>query len=231
MMKPRGRFALSLVVALVGAGLSPLSANADPFKLGIEERGYLQDPNGGGEMQYPMPQAVPTQQPLNGNVEQQQRPKPPKKQAPKPPQQQRPPLQVGIQKTQELPQGFMGRWMVMGTRQQVQAAQPDFQATANQAFAGQTQNVWTITGNPSSGYSFANDQGVKSAIFVDKVQGDTAFIRYQHQIKNTMAQEAIVMQIAPGGAQFSGLERISIVKPGEPQPRCKVTYQLTGRRQ
>ncbi|MGH9554162.1 MAG: hypothetical protein ACRD3W_32590, partial [Terriglobales bacterium] len=63
------------------------------------------------------------------------------------------------------------------------------------------------------------------------VEGGTAFIRYQHPISKTMAQEAIVMSLVPGGIQFNGLERISIVKEGMAQPRAKVTYQLMGSRQ
>ncbi len=36
------------------------------------------------------------------------------------------------------------------------------------------------------------------------------------------------MSLVPGGAQFNGLERVSISKQG--QVRAKVTYQLVGRR-
>jgi hypothetical protein len=69
---------------------------------------------------------------------------------------------------------------------------------------------------------------MSTPIFVDKVQGGTAFIRYQHPIKNTMAQEAIVLSLDQNGAVFNGLERISINKEG--QTRAKVTYQLNGSR-
>lgn len=212
----------------------PSNAQA-PFKLGVEEKGYLNDDPYGGGAQYPSPQYVGDPQPLKGGAQHTEKPK--KKQAPpqlKPqvpvqaavPQQR--PMNVGIQQSVQLPAGFMGSWLVSGQRTQVQA-QPQFQQAVGSIFAEQTQNVWNITGDPSSGYAFSNDSGVKSAIFVDKVSGDTAFIRYQHPIKNTMAQEAIVMQLVPGGAQFNGLERISIVKQGEP-PRAQVTYQLMGRR-
>lgn len=236
----RRRFASSVFVALLAVGLTQGSATAQtPFKLGVEERGYIQDPHGGGEAQYPSPEMVPTGQPLNGSVDQSQRPK---KAKPTPPRKplplhgnateqvpQRQPMQMGIQQSVQLPPGFMGSWVVNGMRQNIEAL-PQYQAAIPTIFQGQTQDVWTIGGNPNSGYSFSNEAGVKTSIFVDKVQGDTAFIRYQHPIKNTMAQEAIVMQIAPGGAQFKGLERISIVKQGEPGPRAKVTYQLMGRR-
>ncbi len=231
----RGRLAGSILVALLAVGLTQNSASADPFKLGVEERGYIQNPNGGGP-EYPMPEMVPTGQPLNGSVDQSHKQKKPKPQPPKKPLQgqieQAPvqrPMQVGIQQSVQLPPGFMGAWVVSGLRQNIEA-QPQYQAAIPTIFQGQTQDVWTISGNPNSGYAFANEAGVRTSIFVDKVQGDTAFIRYQHPIKNTMAQEAIVMQIAPGGAQFKGLERISIVKQGEPGPRAKVTYQLMGRR-
>lgn len=232
----RGRLAGSILVALLAVGLTQSSASADPFKLGVEERGYIQNPS--GEAQYPSPEMVPTGQPLNGGVDQSHKPKKPKPQPPRKPLQaqvseqapvQRPPIQMGIQQSVQLPPGFMGAWVVSGLRQNIEA-QPQYQAAIPTIFQGQTQDVWTISGNPNSGYAFANEAGVRTSIFVDKVQGDTAFIRYQHPIKNTMAQEAIVMQIAPGGAQFKGLERISIVKQGEPGPRAKVTYQLMGRR-
>jgi hypothetical protein len=231
-----GRLASSILIALVTVGLTQSSASADPFKLGVEERGYISDPNGGGE-QYPAPAMVPTGRvPLQGSATDSHAPKkkapPPLKKPPQPMMDTPPPTRTfntGIQQTNVLPAGFMGAWVVQGMRQEVQAM-PQYQAAIPQIFQGQTQDVWTITGNPNSGYAFANEAGVRTAIYVDKVQGNTAFIRYQHPIKNTMAQEAIVMEIAPNGAQFKGLERISIVKQGEPSPRAKVTYQLMGRR-
>lgn len=118
---------------------------------------------------------------------------------------------------------------MQGERTKVEAL-PEFQAGAEQAFQMRTSNVWNIGGNPSAGYSMSNDAGVNTALVVDKVEGNTAFIRYQHPVGNTMAQEAIVMSLVPGGAQFNGLERVSIVKQGMPQPRAKVTYRLVGRR-
>ena len=93
-----------------------------------------------------------------------------------------------------------------------------------------TNNTWEISGDPNSGYMMGSNTGVKTPIIVDKVQGNTAFIRYQHPVGKTMAQEAIVMSLLPGGMQFNGLERITIVKENEP-PRCRVTYQLVGQRQ
>ncbi|MBX9692960.1 MAG: hypothetical protein K2Z81_11295 [Cyanobacteria bacterium] len=222
-------FALSLGLCVTSV-VSVSSAIADePFKLGVEERGYLQDPYQ-GQAAYPAPEAVPVPSaPMQARTQksraltggaQQTRVQPPKKQQP---------LQAGVTKSVPLPQGFLGAWLVRGRRQSVQALS-QFQAGASSIFSEQTQNVWNITGSPNSGYAFSNEIGVKSQIFVDRVSGNTAFIRYQHQIKNTMAQEAIVMQLVPGGAQFNGLERISIVKQGEPKPRAQVTYELIGTR-
>lgn len=224
-MNKSARLAGSVLVALAAVCTS---ANAQqPFKLGVEERGYIQDPS--GESAYPMPQMVG--RPMQGNVDKTEKKKP------KPPALrggasdsgvQRPTIQGGVQKSAQLPQGFMGQWVVNGLRKDIQA-QPQYRAAIPEIFSEQTEDTWNITGDPGKGYAFSNQHGVKSAIFVDKVEGGTAFIRYQHPIQNTMAQEAIVMQIAPGGMQFTGLERITIVKQGEP-PRAQVTYQLVGRR-
>ncbi len=232
-MKSRGLTAAVLSALTLLLVVQNQSRAEGPFKLGVEEKEWLpgQDPNG---YQYPAPQAIPTQKPLQGNLERTEHKKKSKplrgnleerQPTPRPPQ-----LNANLQQQRSvaLPPAFMGDWLVYGTRQQVEA-QPQFQEGAANIFAPQTQNRWTITGDPNSGYAFTNDMGVSSAIYVDKVSGDTAFIRYQHPIKNTMAQEAIVMQLVAGGAQFNGLERISIVKQGEPV-RAKVTYQLMGRR-
>jgi hypothetical protein len=234
MKNPRGRRALSMIAALTCLAITQ-SANAQekkPFQLGVEERGYIQEPGGNMNEQYPSPQMVQTPT-YSGNVQKKEKPAP-KKKAPalqsgvSDSAQSRPPLQAGVRQDQVLPQGFMGSWLVSGLRKEIKA-QPQFQAAIPTIFQEQTQDVWTISGSPG-GYAFSNNQGVKSAIYVDKVQNGTAFIRYQHPIKNTMAKEAIVMEMVPGGMQFNGLERISIVKQGEPGPRAEVTYQLMGRR-
>jgi len=128
-----------------------------------------------------------------------------------------------------LPPAFLGSWQVHGQRTQVEAL-PEFQAGAQQAFSLSNDQVWNISGG-QGGYTLGSNTGISTPLIVDKVQGNTAFVRYQHPIGNTMAQEAIVMSLRPGGAQFDGLERISIVKQGLPQPRAKVTYQLMGTRQ
>lgn len=215
-MRKKAHLSLPALLALLALspGLFTVVRADEPFKLGIEQKGYVQDPYQ-GEASYPEPQAVAVPQPLQGNVDK----RPPKA------------LKAGAmtQKSIPLPPGFMGSWLVQGQRTKVEAKNPEFQQQASGAFAMQTQNEWVISGNPGSGYSFTNDMGVKSPIFIQDVKGDTAFIRYQHPMKNTMAQEAVVMTLQNGGAQFNGLERISIVKQGE-GVRCKVTYQLIGRR-
>jgi hypothetical protein len=197
---------------------------ADPYKLGVEEKGYIE---GNGYPSYPSPQMVPNPQPIQGGASNNSfqggasrgttatRP--------------REPLNAGIKRV-VLPPAFLGAWLVQGQRTKVEAM-PEFQQGAEEAFALNNNQVWSISGNANSGYMLGSNTGVQTALIVDKVQGTTAFIRYQHPVGNTMAQEAIVMKLAPGGVQFEGLERISIVKQGLTQPRAKVTYQLFGQRQ
>jgi hypothetical protein len=189
------------------------SGTAKPFQLGVEQKDFLPPPqppppNYGPPMMMGQPNyaPAPVQQPLNTGI-----------------QQQAPPPQQGV-----LPPQFLGRWQVMGNRAKVEAM-PQFQAGIDNIFSMRTQNVWTIQGNPKQGYTLNNDQGVSTGLMVQATM-DTAFLRYQHQIKNTMAQEAVVMQLQPGGATFQGIERISIVKQGE-GVRAKVEYNLLGRRQ
>lgn len=210
------------------------AAMAQPLQGGIEQKQLMQPGGvGPGDYQYPTftPPAKPVRAPIPPKVK-------PLNATIRENVQQRPPMQMGIQQRAPiqqplqagvvaLPQGFLGSWRVQGQRAKVEAASPDFQSTAEQAFALNTNNTWTINGQPGS-YSMSNGE-MSTPLWVDKVEGGTAFIRYQHQIKNTMAQEAIVLSLGQGGTQFNGLERISIVKQGEP-PRAKVTYQLNGNR-
>jgi hypothetical protein len=198
-----------------------VASSAEPFKLGVQEKGYINTSPIQGYADYPAPAMIPQQArpgtasaPLQGGAVQQ---------AP------RAPIQATIQKAVQLPPPFLGAWNVQGQRTKVEA-QPEFQATAEQAFATSTNNVWNISGSPQNGYSMGSNTGIRTPLIVDSVQGSTAFIRYQHPIGKTMAQEAIVMTLTPTGVQFNGLERISIVKEGAP-PRARVTYQLTGFRQ
>lgn len=167
---------------------------------------------------------------INAGIQQAvQRPAPPPVQRPVQAPVQRPvqPMQGAVQGV--LPPQFLGVWQVLGSRSGVEA-QPQYQQGIDNIFSSTTANMWKIQGNPQQGYMLSTDTGVSTALMVE-TQGNTAILRYQHPIKNTMAQEALVMQLLPGGAQFDGLERISIVKQGEPAPRAKVTYKLIGRRQ
>ncbi len=219
-------FIAVLGFAILEGSLVPSWAQ-EPFKLGVQEKAYIENPPMQGYADYPAypaPSLVrqqprpgvspPPRPPLQGNVG-----------AVAPP---RPPMQATVQKV-ALPPAFLGVWNVSGQRVKVEAL-PEFQQGAEQAFAMNNNQIWEIAGDPANGYVLGSNTGIRTALVVDKVQGATAFIRYQHQVKNTMAQEAIVLQLQPGGVQFQGLERIMIVKPNQP-PRAKVTYQLVGVRQ
>jgi hypothetical protein len=220
----RSAFVLPVLIAAIGAVVCVPGASADPFKLGVEERGFMQD-GSGGQQQYPAPQMMPSPTlqggaqggGFNGQAGKGQMAQP------------RRPIQANIQKNVELPKSFLGTWMVRGSRTKFDA-RPDMQEGFNRVFANQTQNMWTIAGSPGSGYSFANEAGVKTSIFVEKASGNTAFIRYRHGIGNCVAGEAVVMELLPGGMQFNGLEKVTISKAGEPGPRAEVTYQLVGQR-
>ncbi len=139
-----------------------------------------------------------------------------------------PPLQGNVSVT--LPPQFLGSWTVQSQRTKVEAM-PEFQAAAQNAFAVKPPTaIWNITGNQNSGYQFASNTGINCPIIVDKATQTTAYIRYQHPINNTVAQEAVVLNLSATGNQFEGLERVSIIKQGISEPRAKVTYQLFGQR-
>lgn len=232
------RIALSVLAAslILGTGFTPVSAD-EPFKLGAQTN-VQNEPPPAQYPAYPAYPTYPTYTPPPVAKPDKHPPKPVKQPKPlqggamqsTPPPVQQPPMQASIAAPGVLPGEFLGVWQVLGSRSAVEA-QPQFQQGINNIFQATTSDTWTIQGSPQSGYSLSSSTGVSTQITVDRVQGTTAFIRYQHPIKNTVAQEAIVMQLGPGGASFQGLERISIVKQGEPGPRCKVTYQLSGRRQ
>jgi hypothetical protein len=217
------RHLLALVLVLSS---SASAAFAQTLQGGIQEKSVLTPTNQSGSYpSYPAPQMIqqqPTQAthapPMHGNAF---------KDAPQEPP-HRAPIQAGITKV-ALPVGFMGSWQVRGQRTSVQAQSPDFQQQAEAAFQMGTSNVWNISGNPQTGYKLTSDSGIDTQFWVDKLEGGAAFIRYQHPVKNTMAQEAVVMTLGNGGTTFEGLERISIVKQGAP-PRVKVQYQLAGQR-
>jgi len=225
--RPLSRLAFPLLLTLV-LGIMPIKkAFADePFKLGVEQKNYL--PGEQQNYEYPAAQTVMPNQPIRGTaIHSVPRATPPPVQPPRPKQA---PLTGGVQTSVSLPPAFLGVWNVQGQRQKVEAM-PEFQEGAERAFAMSNSQIWTINGNPETGYSLGSNTGVETPLIVDKVQGTTAFIRYQHPVGNTIAQEAVVMSLVQGGAQFNGLERISIVKQGLPTPRAKVTYQLVGHRQ
>jgi hypothetical protein len=212
-----------VLTAVLGlTSISPVCAQNSPLEGGVQQQEYVPG-SGSSYPAYPSPQMVPAKpsfgshgqsSQFNGNVERGN--------------QMGAPLQGGVTKV-ALPPAFMGVWNVRGTRKSVDA-QPEFQQGAERAFTVNNQQVWTIEGSQDA-YTLGSNTGIQTPIYVDKVQGTTAFFRYQHPVGNTVAQEAIVMSLTGGGAQFNGLERISIVKQGLPQPRAKVTYNLVGTRQ
>lgn len=196
----------------------------DTFKLGVEQKNYRQDDNPySSPYSYPGPQMIPIA-PLQGRAIRQKAP------ADHPTTSKTPTITGGVVTKITLPPAFLGIWSVQGVRQRVEAM-PEFQQVAESAFALNNSQLWTIRGNANAGYTLISNTGIETQLVVDRVEGTTAFIRYQHPVNNTVAQEAIVMSLVSGGAQFNGLERISIVKQGLPQPRAKVTYQLAGHRQ
>ena len=210
---------ISAVVLGIGAGFAiQNTAMADTYTGGVSEKGY-KDTLNSGATSYPAPQMMKAA------------PQPAIQAAPRQPMKaaaakQNAPVQLGASKSIALPAGFLGRWTVRATRKSVEA-QPEFQAGAENAFAINTTNSWNITGDPQKGYVIESDSGINTQLYVDKVGKGTAIIRYQHPVKNTNAQESVIL--TGGGNSFEGLERIAIVKAGQP-PRAKVEYNLSGSR-
>lgn len=202
----------------------PGAAGADPLVGGVEAQKFIENSNS-NDYSYPAPTMI---QPSPDSVRPPRVQKAAVQQTQRPPQQK--PLQAQVQQSVELPKGFMGAWLVQGQRTNMQAL-PQYQGSMGQFFQTGTRNVWNISGNPRAGYTLTTDQGVSTKLNIHKVAGNTAFILYQHPISKTMAKEAIVMELQNGGASFSGLERITIVKPDINEERAKVTYQLVGQRQ
>ena len=211
---------LGVWLSLIGVAFVSCRVLADPLKGGIQEQGYNMQYQQG----YPSPSMVGTMNGIASSNAMMGRTDV------LPQVQSRPPLMGTTSQSVALPAVFMGAWNVEGQRIKV-VAMPEFQEGAERAFAGNTSNVWQISGNPQSGYAMSSNTGIQTSLVVDKVENNTAYMRYQHPVGNTTAQEAIVMTLTAGGAQFNGLERVSIVKQGLPQPRAQVTYQLIGHRQ
>ncbi len=211
------------LVALVNAGLAS-QVLAAQFKLGAEASSFIETapplPNN-----YAAPQMVQPSNPMQGQAASYDNPATGDYKAM--PDRQRP-LQGNA--SVALPPAFLGTWLVQGQRSSIDA-QPQFQQGIVGLFPGTTQSTWNITGSPQAGYQMASDTGATTALNIYKVSKNQAFIRYQHPVYKTMAQEAIVMELQGGGATFQGLERIAIIKDGQQPPRAKVTYQLMGQRQ
>ncbi len=221
-----GHFPDALIASLMcictttGLNLNlPAFAQKAPLEGGIQEKNYVPEnsssyPAYPSYPSYPAAPAPNSYRPsaLNGTAN----------------QSNQAPLLGGVTKV-SLPPAFLGTWDVRGIRKSVEA-QPEFQQGAERAFSRSNEQTWSIKAR-GEGYTLGSDTGIETPMFVDKVQGTTAFFRYQHPVGNTVAQEAIVMSLTAGGAEFNGLERISIVKQGIPQPRAKVTYSLSGTRQ
>ena len=213
------RMQIFMAMGFVLASFLTPPAQAEPFKLGAERKETISDPE--GQYQYPAPAAYPTQEyqggaqqqaPIRANIS----------------TSKRPPLKLEARKT--LPPGLMGKWLVRGQLQSREGSQPQYQEAVPRIFRTNTQNVWTLKGNPKKGYFFSNEEGAKSPLFVEKATGNTAFIRYGHPVGNCVAQEAVVMQLSPDGMEFKGLEKITIGKKGE-NWRMRAKYQLVGVRQ
>ncbi|MBS1999155.1 MAG: hypothetical protein JSS86_22670, partial [Cyanobacteria bacterium SZAS LIN-2] len=174
--------AATLLFALVTAGSMASMVNAAPFQLGAEAQGFIESAPpqndsyarpqmlNGGAAQYGQNNTY------SGNVQQQR------------------PLQAQVQKSVALPPKFLGSWLVQGQRTGIEA-QPQYQQGIEGLFAGGTRNTWNIAGSPQQGYQMSNDQGVSTTLTIYKVMNNQAFIRYQHPIGKTMAQEAIVMEL------------------------------------
>lgn len=221
------------------------SAWADePFKLDASHTEVIpgqqaQTPSYGTPT-YAVPTMVPTPKPkkLKATVEHKEAPPPPPPPPPRPmpamqpmqPQQQMMQPQDGV-----LPPQFLGRWAVNGVQTGVEVSQWFQQKTGatvekvRTQFSPQNQQTWTIQGSPQQGYVMQSDTGATTPLMVQTQGANIAIIKYQHQVFNSVANEAIVMQLGPDGMRFDGLESITIVKPGE-QPRFKVKYKLVGQR-
>ena len=225
------RFCILILSLCWGFSAAEISAFAQeqPYKLGVQENVQGQP----STYSYPPPQMIPvpaTTVPPAARLAPKPAPMPiPRYNGQASSNNTPEAFSVGVSKV-ALPPPFLGSWQVHGQRTKVDAM-PEFQAAAGRSFSLTNDQIWNISGNQASGYTLSSNTGISTALIVDKVEGSTAFVRYQHPVGNTMAQEAIVMRLAASGMQFDGLERISIVKQGLPQPRAQVTYSLAGIRQ
>ena len=230
--------ALALIAWTLTGNIGVLAQgqSGQPFQLGVHQDTQL-DPETGF---YPAPKMIPQTavmakpkpvKPLKANIKQDRQPAQRAQMAIPANIQQSQPLSAGVQSGPPpgvLPPQFLGQWQVMGARAAVQA-RPEFQSGIENIFSATNSQMWNIAGG-NGGYSMSSDTGVQQ-VQVGKCTASVAYIRYAHQIKNTVAQEAIVLQMDPDGRHFQGKQRISIIKQGEAGPRAQVTYNLSGTRQ
>ncbi len=236
----------TVMVALLGtlAIVSPSFAQegeGKPFQLGVQQS--VQGAPASYPA-YPVPTMIPTPprvapiqkppkkklQPLNVGLQQNSQPSRPLNAGLQQQNIQPPPMRAAVQNAPPgvLPQQFMGNWLVLGSRTKVDA-RPEYQSGVGNIFTSSNSQSWNIVGAPG-GYSMSSTTGVQS-VQVGNCNTTTAFLRYAHPVGNTVAEEAIVMQISADGQSFQGMQRITIKKQGEPGPRAQVTYSLMGRRQ
>lgn len=230
--------ALSMSTATVWA-----EDGAQPFKLDASHTevipGQQAQVPSYGVPTYATPTMVPQPKPKKLKATVEHKEAPPRPQQPLQSQRPMPAMQpmMPVQQPQDnfLPPQFLGRWSVAGMQsgvevmdwfQQKTGATPE-KVRAN--FSPNNQQTWTIQGSPQQGYVMQSDTGATTPLMVQTQSANIAIIKYQHQVYNSVANEAIVMQLGPDGVQFDGLESITIQKPGE-QPRFKVKYKLVGRR-
>ena len=229
---------LSLVLALLSSPLlysqACVAEDGTLLKGGVKDGAYISAPavQPYGVPQYAKPQYVGPPKIQKAAIQASvTKPKPP---VPKPTVKPivkpvvKPPIKMAP-KEDVLPPQFLGRWSVSGQRSSMEG-QPQYQSALGGIFAATTSNTWNVTGDPEQGYLLTTDSGVSTPLSVHMENSQTAVLQYKHPINKTLALEAVVLQLNPGGTSFSGLERISIVKPGEPAPRAKVTYKLFGRK-
>lgn len=127
----------------------------------------------------------------------------------------------------ELPSIFLKTWHIKCTKQKFDV-QPQFEADCKGLpdLGGDTE--WTITRDQKSNqYKIFSDADYSVELWVDKVQGQTAFFRFKHLIDAFMIQEAVVMNVSSDGRQFNGLRRLTVCKENSVR-MAQAHYQLSG---
>jgi hypothetical protein len=127
----------------------------------------------------------------------------------------------------ELPSMFLKTWYIKCTKQKFDV-QPQFEADCKGLPYLGGDTVWTITPDQNSNqYKIFSDADYSVELWVDKVQGQTAFLRFKQVIDAFLIQEAVVMTVSTDGRQFNGLRRLTVCK-GNSVPMAKAHYQLSG---